>query len=104
MCGIGALEKYSASPSNANDRDRLESASTEEGRRKTLGHEISNPLMAISGLAEMVLQKEPGLSETSVQRLKEILVQCDRIAALLPRSRERGGEQGGTGSPAGGKP
>ena len=59
---------------------------------RELDHKINNPLMVISGLAEMILRTEKALTPETVARLRDILSNCDRIAAALRRPRPgRGG-------------
>ena len=70
-------------------------ASMEEFVRE-LSHELTNPLMAISALAELALKTDPGLSKESRERLGQILVNCDRIAQILKSRRgDRAGAPGG---------
>jgi signal transduction histidine kinase len=72
-------------------RERLENAGRDTAR---LRHDVSNPLTAIAGLAELLLMKEKQLSPEAQHRLRSILENCTKIGVLL-KSSGRGGTTGG---------
>jgi signal transduction histidine kinase len=54
----------------------------------TISHEISNPLLAISASAEMLLECGGNFSGDDVEKLREIIRAADRIQSVIEKLRD----------------
>jgi signal transduction histidine kinase len=69
------------------DADRLQRLDAIDQVVNSVNHEINNPLMAISGNAEIMLAAERNLGPESRHRLSAILLEVQRIAQVTQQLR-----------------
>jgi len=53
------------------------------GHCLSMNHDVNNPLTAVLGYAELMLDDEPPLSENQTQHVKAIIKSAERVQAIM---------------------